>query len=444
MTTRTPIYCSEDDVYYECGMDKEIIKEMKGWTLDSQVTTLINRYIFSAEKKINDRLGIPITRHREFHKGTGEDDEFELGCEDEIGYFTINSRDQVLEAYACYFNRFRKKRPYPKKCDLCEKAYDWSGVASNCTVTDDQDGSDLASNASIDDITIAVVNGDVFGEGDRILIKDDDGSQYAIIESIDTNTLTLTSELRRAFTTVAHAEVIGPIICGDKTLRFEFSDAGYARYPRTNDDKYVNKNIDIFEFLSFKIKCSDEDAVLTIRLYDEDDNYNYYEFSVDKDYVWQLQSFDVDDECTGSIDWDDTKLYYIEIHVDRACTVWLDNFNFNDEWFITYPRGLLCIARKSSDEPVGEGYPFRITYSYNPYLHEVPHQVREATAKLAAIKLLNFLIGIRQRDISFGGEGESGVSRPDRDQLYFTRSRLDKELKEILREIGYGFEFTPV
>lgn len=443
MATRTPIYCSEDDVYYECGMDSEIVQEMKAWTA-SQVTTLINRYILSAEKKMNDQLGVPITRHTELHKGTGEDDEFELGSEDEFGYFTINLCDQVEEAYACYFSNRRMKRPYPKNCDLCEKAYDWDGVTSNCIVTDDQDGSDLGSNASVDEITITVADGDVFNEGDRILIKDDNGSQYAVIKSIDGNTLTLTSELRRAFTTAANAKAIGPIICGDKTLRFVFSDAGYARYPRTNDNKYINKNIDIFDFFSFKIRCSDATATITFRLYDKDGNYNYFSMSVDNAYTWQLKSFDIDSEYTGSIDWDDIKLYYIEIHVDKACTIWLDNFNFNDEWFITYPKGLLCIARMDSEEPPADGYPFHVTYSYNPYLHEVPHQVREATAKFAAIKLLNFLIGIRQRDVSFGGEGESGISRPDRDQLYFTRSRLDRELKDILKEIGYGFEFTPV
>jgi len=124
--------------------------------------------------------------------------------------------------------------------------------------------------------------------------------------------------------------------------------------------------------------------------------------------------------------------------------VWFDNLNLNDEWFITTPQGILCIPRKSSDEPAGEGYPFHVTYSWNPYLHEVPEQLQEATAKMAAIKLLNYLTGIRQRDISFGGEGESAISRPDRDQLYFTRSRIERELKQIIGEIGYGFEFVPI
>jgi len=443
MTTKIPTYCSESDVYNESGLDSAIVREMSGKS-EAQVTTLINQYILSAEKKINDKIGVPKTRHREFHMGTGEDDEFDLGAEDEIGYFTIDVKDQVLEAYACYLGGRRMKRPYPKSCDLCEKAYDWSGVTYNCIVTDEEDGSNLSSDASDGEITIAVDDGDLFSEGDRILIKDDNGSQYAIIDSIDTNTLTLTSELRRAFTKSANAKAIGPIICGNKTLRFVFSDAGYARYPRTNDNKFINKNIDIFDFMSFKIRCSDASAVISFYLYDKDGNSNYFSLSVDRAYVWYFRSFDIDGECTGSVDWDDINLYYVEIHADKACTVWLDYLNFNDEWCVAAPRGLLSIPRKSSDEPVSQGYPIHVTCSYNPYLHEVPEQLKEATAKFAAIRLLNFLIGIRVRDIGFAGEGESAVSRPDRDQMLFTRSRLDRELKEIIAEIGYGFEFVPV
>lgn len=444
MTTRSPTYCSENDVYDECGMDSAIVVEMSGRS-PSQVTTLVTQYILSAEKKINDKLGVPITRHREFHKGTGEDDEFDLGCEDEIGYFTLDTTQQVLDAYACYLNTRRMKRPYPKNADLCEEAEDWSGVTTNCTVTDDQQGSALSADASIGEIDITVGDGSLFEENDRILIKDDNGEQYCVVDRTDGNTLYLTGELRRNFTTAANAIAIGPIISGDRTIRFVFgTGGGSARYPRTNVGRYINKNIDIFDFMSFKIRCSSADAVITISLYDRSGNRNYVSFSVDMALIWFFRSFDLDEEFTGSIDWDNVNLYYIEISADRDCTVLLDNLNFNDEWCFTAPRGLLSIPRKSSDEPVSQDYPMHITYSYNPYLHEVPYQVKEATAKFAAIKLLNFLIGIRLRDIGFGGEGESAVSRPDRDQMLFTRSRLERELKDTLAEIGYGFEFVPV
>lgn len=444
MSVREPTYCNINDVYEECGMDEAIVREMSGRT-SAQVQTRINQYIFSAERKVNDKLGVPKTVHREYHKATGEDDEYDLGFDDELGYHTIEISQRVVGIHGGYLGGVRKKLPYPRNCDLCEKAEDWAGVTSNCTVTDDQAGSLLTENASIDDISITVANGSLFEDGDRILIQDDNGEQFCVVDRTDGNTVWLTSELRRAFTTVANAIAIGPIISGRRTIRFVFgTNGGSAIYPRTNANHFINKNIDIYDFMSLKVLCSSASAVLSIRLYDNAGNFNYVEFSVARANEEYFLSWDLDEDFTGNIDWDDTNLYYLELRADRACTVSLDNLNFNDEWFITAPRGILCIPRQSSDDPAGEGYPFHVTYSYNPYLHEVPWQVRDATAKFAAVKLLNYLIGIRLRDIGFAGEGESAISRPDRDQMLFTRSRLERELKDIIKEIGYGFEFVPL
>lgn len=438
----TPVYCNENNVYDECGMDAQIVKDMSGKN-DAQVTSLINGYIVSVEGKINDRLGIPITQHRELHRGTGEDDEFQLGCEDELGFFTVDVAMKVLKAYACYFSRRRMKLPYPKECDLCEKAYDWSGVVSNCTVTDD-DGSALTADASEGASSIAVASGAIFEEGDRILVKDGNNSEYVVVKSVDGNTVTITGELRHSYTTAASAKAIGPVICGDKTVKLTFSAAGYARYPRTSDNRYINKNIDIFDFVSLRVKCDNAAAVITIKLYDKDGNCNPATFSVDKANVWYFRSFDIDNDFTGSIDWDDTYLYYVEVAADRACAVWIDNLNFNDEWSITHPKGVLCVSRKYTDEPKSSGYQLYVTYTYNPYLHVIPYNLKEAAAKLAAVKLLDFLTGIRQRDIAFSGLGDTMVTRPDRDQLYYTRKRLLQEAEQCLADIGYGWEFVAV
>jgi len=44
------------------------------------------------------------------------------------------------------------------------------------------------------------------------------------------------------------------------------------------------------------------------------------------------------DDFTGSIIWEDEYLYYLDIYANGACTVYVDNLNFNDEVMWTVPR----------------------------------------------------------------------------------------------------------
>jgi len=109
-------YATESDVYLESGIAKEAIKRITDMN-DSEVTTLINGFLKSAEAKIKDLLDIPHLVPRELHLGTGEDDEFQLGPEDECLFFDEEVDDLVESVKHCFFGRTRMKRPYPKDCD---------------------------------------------------------------------------------------------------------------------------------------------------------------------------------------------------------------------------------------------------------------------------------------------------------------------------------------
>jgi hypothetical protein len=276
----TPTYCDENDVYDESGFDSNIIQTLSGRSV-AQVTTLVDKFIVEAEKQINDLLAVPHTVHREFHVGTGEDDEFDLGASDEIGLYTeYDPEDKTVMAYACWFGGIRKKRPYPEDSDQTES------IASLCT-------------------------------GTNVTITNDIINEQA----------------------------------GVNCLSMVFSAAGYVRYPSAQN---LNKNIDIFHFLSSRVYCSSKTVDITLRLCDKDGNYNYAIFGVDKEDMWYLKHFDLEEEFTGNIDWDDTNLYYWEIHVNGACTLLIDNLNFNHGWFFTAPSGKLVIAHRENEEAPAE------------------------------------------------------------------------------------------
>lgn len=366
----SPTYCTEDDVYNETGMDTTIVQRLGDKTV-GEVTILINGFILDVEKVINDLINIPEIIHREYHKGTGETDEFELGAQDETGFYDDYSpANNTVKGYACWFGDVRRKVPYPVTADQTE----------------------------------------------------------SIASSVSTFLCTATNE-----TTIKTA--------GANALKMVFSGAGYCRYPSTED---LDVNIDIFDFLSARVYCSSSTVNITFRLYDKDGNYNETVFHVDKSNKWYIRSFDLDSDFSGVIDWEDINLYYWEIRVDGACTLYVDNWNINDEWFFTAPQGKLVVARKASDEPLPEGYPIFIDYTYNPLLSSVPRNIKLATSKMAGIELLNFMIGRRERDVAFLAEADTFITAPDKETLYHRRSKLKSEAEDALASFGYGFEFVPV
>src|SRR3972149_669101 len=61
-------YSSEEEVYEECGMDADTIKNLSGKSSIAEVTKLVVKYIDSGDKKIQRLLKVPITIRKEEHE----------------------------------------------------------------------------------------------------------------------------------------------------------------------------------------------------------------------------------------------------------------------------------------------------------------------------------------------------------------------------------------
>ena len=115
--------------------------------------------------------------------------------------------------------------------------------------------------------------------------------------------------------------------------------------------------------MAFWFRSSSASVTFTFKLYDVDGNVNEQDFTVEKADVWYLIWIKVD-SMTGSVDWESTRCYYFDIYANGACTVYFDNYSFNDGWMFTEPSGLLNIhvADNASEEPPNEGYIFKVAY----------------------------------------------------------------------------------
>lgn len=220
--------------------------------------------------------------------------------------------------------------------------------------------------------------------------------------------------------------------CGDGAIKGIFSDAGYFGFPSSVD---LKKNIYPWGNMGFWFKSSDASITFTIRLYDVDGNYDEQTFTVAKADIWYVIGLDMDD-FTSTVDWGDKRCYEIRIYASGACTVYFDNWNLNDGVFWTYPEGLLCWSKDQS-----EGYPTEtvyVTYAYDPYKNSTPDVVVQASAKLAGVYLLDYLIGIRIRTVGFEAESESLEFDADREVLVAHRTKLQREAEDLIASIGYG------
>lgn len=219
--------------------------------------------------------------------------------------------------------------------------------------------------------------------------------------------------------------------CGTASIKAVFQVDGKFSFPTAAN---LNKNINPWDYIGFWWKTSDKTATFTIRLYDKDGNYNSHTFTCEFDNTWEIIALKLD-SFTGSISWDyTTKLQKIEIISDTACTCYLDNFNFNDGLFWTYPEGLICWSDPSS-EPYLD---IEVTYAYDPYKSTVPVDLEEASALLAGVKLLDYCIGCRQRISAFKMKAYDLDAVPDRETLEITRVRLKREAMQALAGIGFG------
>lgn len=365
-------YADYTDVYEQSGFTEEMLIRYTGEDA-SGVQTLLTKYCASATKKIKDLLEIPHLVPRELHLGTGEDDEFQLGPEDECVYFDEEVEDLIESVKHCYFKRTRMKKPYPRDCD---------------EATEDKDLWDATGYTQPSDETTIVK-------------------------------------------------------AGTNSMKFDWSGgAGKARYPDVSNDKYIQYNIDIYEFVFFRVQSDTNDVTVTLRLYNSDGSCNTATYLVSKKGKWYKVMLDIDDDFSGSVNWDDDELYYFEIEVDKACTLYVDNFNFNDEWCFTAPKGTLVIMHKSTDEPPCDGFPFYTTYTYDPFKESVPKTIEEACAQMASVELIDHLIGIREGAIAFEFEGSTLITNIDKETLYARKGSLTARAKENLRSYGYGWSGT--
>jgi len=228
---------------------------------------------------------------------------------------------------------------------------------------------------------------------------------------------------------------------GKYSMEFDFTGATKkARYPDVDSSIYIDKNIDIYSYMCLRVRSSVANTTITIRLYNEAGSYNTATYLAVTANKWYLVMLDLDEDFNTTIDWDDSPLYYFEIEVDKACTLYADNINFNDDWCFTAPSGKLVIMRKSTDEPPADGYEFIVTYTYDPFKVSVPQNIKEATALYAGAKLIDNLIGIRQSMMAF--EAESLTSIPDKESLYITRTTMLAKADKKLADYGFGWSGT--
>ena len=127
-------YTTEDGVYETTGFSSEIIQEVLEVDI-TEVTSLVSGWISDSEGKLKDDTYAPYVIRKELHLGTGYDNQFLLGPQDEeysttAGYDPEDGLEQIHDVW---FSRFKKKRPYPVGCDIdgdLATVTGWSGTAT--------------------------------------------------------------------------------------------------------------------------------------------------------------------------------------------------------------------------------------------------------------------------------------------------------------------------
>ena len=189
-------------------------------------------------------------------------------------------------------------------------------------------------------------------------------------------------------------------VAGARSLKAVFSASGYIRYPSTQDlDKIIDSYNDIF----FWLKTSSIGITITVRLYDKDGNYEEETISPRQADVGQYFWIDIN-KMTDTIDWDNTYLQYIEFRVSGACTIYLDNLCFAEDWAFTAPEGTFHVSvadNISTEAAPSVNYPFYVTYSYDPFLSSTPEHIAEATEWLTGVLIIDYLRTIKYIETDF-------------------------------------------
>ena len=359
-------YSTEEDVYEACGMNVQIVKDLSGKTVNSEITAIIDRFIKAADQKVRRALGVPITIRKEPHTFE-KNPTVELGpYEDDLEFFgSYDPEDCVEKIFAIYSGSGRIKLPYPRHCDI---------------LTEDTDNFD--------------------------------GSQAGVTVSQETTI----------------------IKCGDASIKAIFTTLDYFTMYKGASSEVFNKLIYPWNFIGFWFRTTDSTRTFTIRLYDKDGNYESQDFTVDFNNTWTLVPLAMKNFSGATdINWTATLLSHITIYASDACTIYIDNFNFNNGYFWTTPEGLICFS-----DPASTAWgTIKVTYSFDPYRDETPSDLREASAKFAGVLLLDYLIGCRQRETAFQQMHDTADVRPDRETMEVVRARLQREAQSCLMGIGY-------
>lgn len=370
-------YSSESDVYEATGLTSTFLQSL-GSLSSAQVTSLVNNYIARADERIRRLLGVPITVRKEGHEffnnpvvqlGPDREDPLEM-----FGSFDPTSK--VVDVYAIYYNEYRTKLPYPKNWDQFTE--------------------------------------DITGWGtDNVATFAKDSTNYK---------------------------------CGTASLKAIISNAtgGDIYYPST---KNLNRRIYPWFYAGFYFMTDTPTANFEFRMYRDTGSYYYGTFTVSSvagslANTWvpvqlsirRFQFNNVGGEgAQPDFNWILTYTQYIMIVADRPCTIWVDNFNFNDGFFATYPEGTISWC-------MPEWYPtgrISATYAYDPFLNAIPKSLQEASSKLAGVLLLDWAIGKRQMAIAFDQNSDTLAENPDKETLENTRRRLENEAYAALETMGY-------
>lgn len=332
-------YTTEDGVYHTTGFSSEVIQTLSKLAA-AEVTTLVEGWISDAEDEINADVGFPDTIRKELHFGDGDSNDFDLGPQDEH-YVSLGDFDPtggVSEIYEMIFGGEKMLRPYPHDCD------EFTEFATTL-------------------LAAAAWNG---------------------------SNATVTAETTEK-------------VAGSYGIKAVFTGSGYIQYPKTG---YINRSIDMFTDFFCWLETTDKTAVITVRLYDKDGNYKEETITPNFNSFGEYHWLDIDSftDGGGGIDWFSSNLQYIRIYVDKVCTIYVDNLCFADSWSFTAPLGKFhtSIAENITGETgPGYGYPFVVTYGYNPALPNVPGNIKKACEWLVGIYAIEYLRGIKWAEIDF-------------------------------------------
>ena len=136
-------------------------------------------------------------------------------------------------------------------------------------------------------------------------------------------------------------------------------------------------------------------------------------------------------------------MYYFDLYSDGACTVYLDNVNFNDGVMWTIPQGELVTMVKlppvysEFSGMLPEGYIIKVTYSFDPFISSVPSAIEEACACLAGAKTFDVLLGRRVQTTGFVLQAKDGTTITDKFTMSVVMNRLIERAKTLVGD-SYG------